>query len=81
MKKFWELLQSSVITQSVITISVVGTYLYLIISQSVVPQGLENVVWVVVGFFFGSKYQQAISQPMINVAKDVISRIETQSNS
>lgn len=72
MKKFLELLQSSVITQSVITIGVVGAWLYMTIAQIPIPISMENVVMIVVGFFFGSKYQQAISQPMIDMAKQYI---------
>lgn len=72
MKKFYELLQSSVITQSVITISVVGAWLYMTVAQVPIPVSMENVVMIVVGFFFGSKYQQAVSQPMIDLAKQYL---------
>lgn len=77
MKKFWELFQSSVITQSVITMSVIGVWLYMVAAGIPTPPALENIVWVVVGFFFGSKYQQAVSQPMIDAAKVFIQQAST----
>ncbi len=76
-KKFLDLFQSSVITQSVLTIGIVGVWLYMMVAQITVPQQMETAVMIVVGFFFGSKYQQAVSQPLINVAKDYLSSIQT----
>jgi hypothetical protein len=53
--KFLDLLARSVIMQSVLTILVVGAWLYMIVMGKPVPELLETVVGLVVGFFFGSK--------------------------
>ena len=53
--KVLDLLARSVIMQSVLTILVVGAWLYMIIMGKPVPELLETVVGLVVGFFFGSK--------------------------
>jgi hypothetical protein len=53
--KFLDLLARSVIMQSVLTILVVGAWLYMIVVGKPVPELLETVVGLVVGFFFGSK--------------------------
>ena len=52
---FWQLLKDSVITQSVLTIAVVGVWLYMVAAQITVPTNLTEVVLMVVGFFFGTK--------------------------
>jgi hypothetical protein len=53
--KVLDLLARSVIMQSVLTILVVGAWLYLIVMGKPIPELLETVVGLVVGFFFGSK--------------------------
>jgi hypothetical protein len=53
--KVLDLLARSVIMQSVLTILVVGAWLYMIVMGKPVPELLETVVSLVVGFFFGSK--------------------------
>ena len=53
--KVLDLLARSVIMQSVLTILVVGAWVYLIVVGKPVPELLETVVGLVVGFFFGSK--------------------------
>jgi hypothetical protein len=53
--KVLDLLARSVIMQSVLTILVVGAWLYMIVVGKPVPELLETVVGLVVGFFFGSK--------------------------
>jgi hypothetical protein len=58
--KFLDLLAKSVIMQSVLTILVVGAWLFMVIDGKPVPALLETVVGVVVGFFFGSKVTQGI---------------------
>jgi uncharacterized membrane protein YfcA len=63
--KFLELLTKSVIMQSVLTILVVGAWLYLIVVGKPVPSLLETIVGVIIGFFFGSK----ITQNLNNIRK------------
>lgn len=74
MKKFWELFQASVITQSVITVGVVGVWLYMTAAQLPIPTSLQEVVGLVVGFFFGTKYSNAIAQPVMQAYKDLLNK-------
>jgi hypothetical protein len=61
MKKFWELFATSVITQSIITIMVIGVWCYMMVAQIPIPPFLTDIVALVVGFFFGSKYAMAMN--------------------
>jgi hypothetical protein len=55
MQKFWSLVEESVITQSVVTLVLIGTVCTLWILQRVVPTELIQLTFAVVGFWFGSK--------------------------
>lgn len=63
MSKFWDLLSKSIITQSVITLLVMGVVLYLVVTSQPVPDWVQGLAGVIVGFFFGSKvgFSQALS--------------------
>lgn len=52
---FTDLLKSSVIMQGVLSLAVVGAWIYLLVAGLPVPDGLNNIVGLVIGFFFGSK--------------------------
>jgi len=64
MKKFWELFEQSIITQSLITVAVVLSWLYMVMRGMVVPETLTNILTLVIGFYFGSKvaYRQGIAK-------------------
>ena len=53
--KFLELLESSTITQSYITMCVITTACVMWGMGMEIPEGLQAVVLMVVGFFFGTK--------------------------
>ena len=53
--KLLDLIQQSVIVQGVLTLGVVGTWLYLHIAAQPVPPELNQIVGLVVGFYFGGK--------------------------
>lgn len=53
--KFWELFEQSIIMQSLLTVGIVGVYLYMVIAGINPPQLLVDLVGLVIGFFFGSK--------------------------
>ena len=55
MTKFLELLEQSIIVQSLITALVIGAYVYLIATGQEVPDTFGAVVTTVLGFWFGSK--------------------------
>jgi hypothetical protein len=62
MSKFWELFGQSVVTQALITTLIVGTACYLWIIGQPVPSDLYGALYIAIGFFFGSKYQNAAYQ-------------------
>lgn len=53
--KFLELLEKSTITQAFITMAVVSTACILWAIGEPLPEGLQIIVTIVVGFFFGTK--------------------------
>ncbi len=53
--KLLDLIQQSVIVQGVLTLGVTGTWLYLHIVGQAVPPELNQIVGLVVGFYFGGK--------------------------
>lgn len=62
MEKFWDLLKESVIVQGVLTLALAGAVIYLCVIGQSVPDLLANAFLLVIGFYFGSKVQQAISR-------------------
>ena len=62
MSKFWELLQSSVIFQGVITVIVLVTVCYMFAVGLEPPGELLSITSVIVGYFFGAKVQNALQK-------------------
>lgn len=61
LNRLLELFEESVILQGFITVVFTGTYCYLIVTGHEVPNDLAKLVWAVLGFWFGSKSQAAMS--------------------
>lgn len=63
LSKFLDALRESIITQALITVAVVGAWIYLVIAGHEVPSDLTQVLMIVIGFYFGSKtgYKQGMS--------------------
>ena len=63
MKKFWELFEQSIITQAVVTLVLVVTVAIMFIKGQPIPELLQALVTLVLGFWFGSKigYTQAMN--------------------
>jgi len=55
MNKFLDLMQQSVILQATLTVMVVGVWLYMTVKMQPIPPSLEQIVGLVVGFYFGGK--------------------------
>lgn len=55
--KFLELLERSTITQAYITIAVITTACVLWGMQVDIPDTLQTIIVIVIGFFFGTKTQ------------------------
>ena len=54
-----DLFRQSVIIQAIITLIVISTIAFMYISGREVPDGLVNLAFIIVGYYFGSKTQQA----------------------
>lgn len=62
MSKFWELLEESVLVQATITLIMVVTVTYMYAAGMEVPDALVNFVALILGYYFGSKTQQAVQR-------------------
>jgi len=62
MNRFWQLLKESIIVQGLVTLALVGTFCYLVATGRPVPDSLQGLLGLVVGFFFGAKVQQALAK-------------------
>lgn len=66
MTNFWELVERSVIIQGIITLCLIGTVIYLTVSQVEVPKLIEALTLLVVGFYFGSKVENATTRKVVD---------------
>lgn len=57
---FAELLEKSVIFQGILVLGLTAAACYLWVTGRTVPDALNNLLLVIVGFFFGSKVQSSI---------------------
>ncbi len=62
MQTFWLLLKESVILQAVLTLSVWGVLLYMVVMGNPVPDILTTAASLVLGFYFGSKLSLSRAQ-------------------
>ena len=54
-----DLFKTSAIMQGLLSVGVIGTYIFLLVTGAVVPETLVVSVGLVLGFFFGSKLSLA----------------------
>lgn len=62
MKTFWDLLKQSVLVQALIALGTLSVILYLYATNQEVPETLVNIFLLILGYYFGSKMQQAIAK-------------------
>lgn len=55
MSKFWELVEQSIIFQGLLTLIIVGAWVYMLVTGKPVPNELHAAAGIVMGFFFGAK--------------------------
>lgn len=60
MATFWQLLRESIIVQGLITVVVVGAFVGNILVRGEASGELKDLVWLVMGFYFGSKVTGAV---------------------
>ena len=61
MQEFWKLFRESVILQGVLTIGIWAVILALVIQGREPPEPVVNVGYTIIGFWFGTKVQAAVS--------------------
>jgi len=62
MKEFWLLFRESIILQGILTVGIWAGILVIILQGHEPPDVLVNVGYTIIGFWFGTKVQTAISQ-------------------
>ena len=65
MKKFWELFERSVIVQATITLILVGGVVYMYIAGREPPETLLQMLFLVLGFYFGGKVENSKARTYI----------------
>jgi len=55
MKRFLDMLESSVIVQSLLALIIVGCVVFLYATNQAVPDALLNITMLILGFYFGAK--------------------------
>jgi len=60
MTTFWDLLERSIIVQSLITGLLIAATVYLYIAGRPVPEGLQTLTYTVVAFWMGTKVQHTV---------------------
>lgn len=60
--KLLELLADSTLVQAVITFSLIGTVCGLVITGQPVPDIIQQLAFVIVGFYFGAKHTAVVNQ-------------------
>ena len=67
--KFLELLERSIVVQSLLTGAFVGVYLYLIVTGRPLQEGFQSLTFTIVAFWMGSKVQHEIDRRTIITKK------------
>jgi len=62
MKEFWLLFRESIILQGLLTVGIWTGIMVIILRGGTPPDALVNVGYTIIGFWFGTKVQTAISQ-------------------
>jgi len=65
--QFWELFKQSIIIQGFLTVAFTSATLYLWVLGEVVPPELLHAMWLILGFWFGTKLQHAAT---VNASKE-----------
>jgi hypothetical protein len=62
MKTFIDLLKESSLVQALITLVIVVTLCYMYVQSMNIPETLTSVMLLIVGYYFGTKQQQAVNK-------------------
>jgi len=70
MSSFWALVERSVIVQAIITLALIGVVIYLVSTGQEVPDLIQTLTLLVVGFYFGSKVENATTREVVKKYTD-----------
>jgi len=70
MENFWTLLAKSVIIQALIALIVVTAVTYMYVKNMSVPSELLQLLWLVIGFYFGTKVEHGIQSRIRKLKED-----------
>lgn len=59
MDRFWDLLEKSTIVSGILAVGVVVTYCYMTVTTQYVPEELQIITVMILGWFFGAKTTDA----------------------
>lgn len=69
-EKFFTMLSESTIFQGTLMLLVVGAWVYMLVTQTPVPQELSGAALLIIGFFFGGKFTQSVASAVKNGRKE-----------
>ena len=62
LQKLVDLLRESSLVQALITLVIIATMCYMYINGMDIPETLTSVMLLIVGYYFGTKQQQAVNK-------------------
>ena len=69
MATFWELVRESIICQSILTLGYGGVCLYMALAGKPIPDDISQGLWVILGFWFGTKVQHSVDTAALKRGK------------
>jgi len=69
MNTFWALVRESIICQGVLTLAYAGVCLYLAVTGREIPEEISQGLWVILGFWFGTKVQHSVDVQAVKKGK------------
>jgi len=70
MATFWSLVRESIIFQGLITVSLIGVVIYLVVTGQIIPDIIQTLTLLVVGYFFGAKVGDATTRAVVKKFTD-----------
>lgn len=67
---FVDLLKSSILVQSTVTLILIAAYTYMVVAERTIPDNFINVTLLIVGFWFGSKVGYTQGQGAAHVRRE-----------
>lgn len=66
MDRLFDMIERSVLVQSLVTLTLVTATVFMYVTERVVPEGMQTLTYSVVAFWMGSKVQHAIDNNRVS---------------